>query len=150
MTKPARLLNNPDSWRCQKERPHGSIFAEMPASFRTRFGYGIPEWQGLPFESFPFKPKPQKETDSMESTSVIQQKGVGQNQTTRIWTAGLSSRFHLPGFHFGVTLFLTHSQMRHPDQLGVCENSKRSLSEKGSLKGPRAAKLVRTVAGSHA
>ena len=34
---------------------------------------------------------------------------MGQNYTTRNWTAGFSSCFHLPGFHFGVTQFLTYS-----------------------------------------
>ena len=32
--------------------------------------------------------------------------GMAQTETTRIWTAGFS-RFHLPGFRFGVTLFST-------------------------------------------
>ena len=29
--------------------------------------------------------------------------GMGQTETTRIWTAGFSPWFHLPGFHFGVS-----------------------------------------------
>ena len=37
--------------------------------------------------------------------------GMGQNQTTRNWTAGFSPWFHLPGFHLGY-LLLTHSHFK--------------------------------------
>ena len=40
---------------------------------------------------------------------------MGQNETTRIWTAGFSPWFHLSGFHFECP-FLTHSHMC----VGVC------------------------------
>ena len=38
------------------------------------------------------------------------QVAMSQNKTTRIWTAGFSLCFHLPGFYFGY-LFLTHTQV---------------------------------------
>ena len=31
--------------------------------------------------------------------------GMGQNESTRNWTAGFSPWFHLPGFHFGLPIF---------------------------------------------
>ena len=45
-----------------------------------------------------------------EGTTNSLQMGVGQNETTRKWTAGFGPCFHLPGFHVGY-LFLTHSSM---------------------------------------
>ena len=41
---------------------------------------------------------------------AVGQLGMGQNETTRNWTAGFGPCFHLPGFHFG-HLFLTHCQL---------------------------------------
>ena len=38
---------------------------------------------------------------------------MGQNETTRNWTAGFGPCFHLPGFHFGY-ICLTHTQMERP------------------------------------
>ena len=32
---------------------------------------------------------------------------IGQNSATTKWTTEISPCFHLPGFHFGVTLLLT-------------------------------------------
>ena len=37
--------------------------------------------------------------------------GMGQNEVTRKWTAGFSPCAHLPGFHFGVNNFVTHSHV---------------------------------------
>ena len=36
--------------------------------------------------------------------------GMGQNLIIRVWAAGLSPCFHLPGFHFGY-IFLNHSHV---------------------------------------
>ena len=56
---------------------------------------------------------------------------MGQNETTRIWTAGFSPWFHLPGFHFGVTLLLTRTHMNlkwvtcgHQNSAGICVTPK--------------------------
>ena len=40
----------------------------------------------------------------------VPEMGMGQNESTRMWTAGFSPCVHLPGFH-SEYLFLTHSQI---------------------------------------
>ena len=48
--------------------------------------------------------------------------GVGQNKTTRNWTAGFCPWFQLPGFHFGY-LFLTHSHITSHGRLAVHQSA---------------------------
>ena len=47
--------------------------------------------------------EPERVRELRSDTSL----GMGQNETTRTWTADVCLRFHLPGFHFGY-LVLTH------------------------------------------
>ena len=39
--------------------------------------------------------------------------GMGQTQTTRIWTADVSPCFHVPGLHVGYIICLIHSHFGH-------------------------------------
>ena len=53
-----------------------------------------------------------RSNDPLLGSLKNEQMGMGQNESTRNWTACFSLWFHLPGFHFGY-IILTHSQNGH-------------------------------------